>query len=113
MKPRPARGLKPGRPSNGTRKRSASVSRAVEDFATSAGIELPALIGFDHAMLGVAHQGGRYFLVYDHAMMLQDLVAQGLSKAEAVEYFDFNIAGADLGESTPAFLLKLGRGHAH
>ena len=59
---------------------------------------------FDDAIVGVAQQFDRTFVVYDEARVLARLEAMGLDADEAREYYEFNVLGAYVGESTPAFL---------
>ena len=58
--------------------------------------------------MGVAYGCGRPdLLVYDTDLILSDLVDQGMSPEEAIDYFSYNIAGAWVGEGTPLFLGRL------
>jgi hypothetical protein len=62
--------------------------------------------GLDEAILGVASRiGSADFLVYSRGQCIGLLMESlGCNYMEAEEYFDFNVAGAYVGESTPAFL---------
>lgn len=61
--------------------------------------------GFDAAFLGIGQRCGQPDVaVYDRARCLQILVAQGATLDEATEHFEFNVAGAWVGECTPLFL---------
>ena len=61
--------------------------------------------GFDDAILGVAERCGQPTLVaYDRCRCIDILVAQGMDREEAEEYFEFNVAGAWLGEQTPVWI---------
>ena len=63
--------------------------------------------GFDDAIIGVATQFNRQFIVYDYDKVIMILRRDTeMSEEEAVEYYDFNIVGSYVGESTPAFLKK-------
>lgn len=62
------------------------------------------LIGFDEAIIGISCQFNRTFAVYDRAKVIQILIEEGLTEEEAEEHFSFNISGAYVGESTPAFV---------
>ena len=63
--------------------------------------------GFDDAIIGVATQFDRQFIVYDYDKVIMILRRDTeMSEEEAVEYYDFNIVGSYVGESTPAFLKK-------
>jgi hypothetical protein len=67
--------------------------------------ELLAADGFEDALVGVVHQFDRSFLVYDREKCIQILMDRdGMDRDGAVEFFDFNVAGAWVGPNTPAFL---------
>ncbi len=69
--------------------------------------EYPELLkadGFDDAILGVVHRMGIQAICYDQDKVIDILMGDGMTYEEAVEYFEFNIAGAWVGESTPFFL---------
>lgn len=71
--------------------------------------EYPDLLkadGFDEAILGVVHRLGIQAICYDQEKVIEILM-RDMSEEEAWEYFDFNIAGAWVGESTPFFLQKM------
>ena len=55
--------------------------------------------GYDEAVLGV--DGKTYRLIYSVDKVLSILCEQGMTWEEAREFFDFNVAGAYVGEKTP------------
>ena len=58
--------------------------------------------GFDPAVIGVSTNG---CLVYDVETILEILMERnGWSYEDAVEYFDYNIDGAYVGERTPIYV---------
>lgn len=60
----------------------------------------------ENALVGVCLQFGRPGVaLYDYPKVLANLMAEGMSYEEAVEFFDFNIIGAWVGEYTPAFVV--------
>ena len=61
---------------------------------------------FADAFLGFIYQFGKTepTAVYDYKKTLRILVKNGMSKCDVEEYFEFNIAGGYLGETTPVFL---------
>jgi len=72
--------------------------------------------GFDDAILGyadcwgVAIGGGGerlYRVVYSVRRIVEALVAAGMDEESAMEYFEFNIAGAYLGPNTPVYMYDL------
>ena len=73
--------------------------------------EYPDLLkadGFDDAIIGVVERIGVQAICYDQEKVIDILIERdGMTYEEAVEYFDFNIAGAWVGESTPFFLQKM------
>jgi hypothetical protein len=72
--------------------------------------EYPELLkadGFDDAILGVVQRMGIQAICYDQDKVINILMGDGMTYEEAVEYFEFNIAGAWVGESTPFFLQKM------
>lgn len=61
--------------------------------------------GYDDCIVGIAEQFGRPAVaVYDKLKLIQRLVEDGMTDEEASEYFDYNIIGAYVGESTPVFV---------
>ena len=60
---------------------------------------------YDPFILGVAYRCNTGpLLVYDMPAILEAHVKEGMSYAEAEEYFSFNTLGAWVGEGTPIFL---------
>ena len=64
--------------------------------------------GFDEAIIGMAERINLGPVVaYDVDKMLEIMVERdGMSYEEAIEYFDYNIIGAWMGENTPVFITK-------
>lgn len=63
--------------------------------------------GFDRALSGVMYDkiNGVHRLVYSRAISLDILMKRDdMSFEEAVEFFDFNVEGAYMGEKTPVWL---------
>ena len=61
--------------------------------------------GFDRAFLGIGRVfSGPSIAVYDKSMVITILRESGMKLDEAYEYFDFNVAGAYVGEKTPMFV---------
>lgn len=75
----------------------------IEVFMEDAGVENLLLAdGFDDAFIGYDLAKSR--AVYDSDKCVQLLVAGGMSSDDAVEFFDFNVLGAYVGEKTPLFV---------
>ena len=61
--------------------------------------------GFDDALLGVVTDfNSEARLAYSKSICIDSLVDQGMSYEEAIEYFDYNVAGAYVGEKTPIWV---------
>ena len=60
---------------------------------------------FDSAIVGLARQFNTSFIVYSQRRTLAALMAsEGMTEQEAIEWYEFNMAGAWVGKGTPAFL---------
>jgi hypothetical protein len=71
--------------------------------------EYPDLLkadGFDEAILGVVQRMDVQAICYDQDKVIEILM-QDMSHEEAVEYFEYNVAGAWVGEFTPFFLQRM------
>lgn len=60
--------------------------------------------GLDDAFIGVGHAFNQALVCYDVEKVIRILRKDGMSREDAQEYFDFNIAGAYMGENTPVFI---------
>lgn len=59
--------------------------------------------GFDEAIVGITTNG---LVVYDVELMICVLVSQGMGYTEAVEYLEFNVFCAYVGENTPIYMTR-------
>jgi hypothetical protein len=61
--------------------------------------------GFDNCLIGfTSNQCGNPVAVYDKCKMIKKLAKDMNSDDEALEYFDYNIEGAYVGEFTPKYV---------
>ena len=61
--------------------------------------------GFEYALIGFGYQFTYPVAVYSRKRCIDILMDDGIMDySEATEYFDFNVSGAYVGESTPVFL---------
>ena len=61
--------------------------------------------GFDDCIAGVVGRIGQPDIIcYDRDKVLNNLMSQGMTDEEAVEYFEYNQIGAWVGEQTPCFI---------
>jgi hypothetical protein len=59
--------------------------------------------GFDDAVIGIEERSGR--LVYDVKLMISILICdEEMSEEDAIEYLDYNVIGAYVGEQTPIYI---------
>ena len=60
--------------------------------------------GFEDALIGIT-EGMNAVAVYDYESCVHILISRWImSYEEAVEYMDFNVTGAYVGEKTPVFV---------
>ena len=71
--------------------------------------EVVVMDGYDDCILGVAEGfGSKEVVVYDREKVFQKLEDNGMTREEAVEWYEFNQLGAYVGENTPMFLITPG-----
>ena len=67
--------------------------------------DMMVVAGHDEAILGTVENAEGYTVVaYSKGGIVEGLVRQGMTLEEALEFFDFNIAGAYVGVGTPVFI---------
>ncbi len=63
--------------------------------------------GCDDAIVGLGHRCGcDTVVVYDYDKLVDVFIQQGMKEDESVEWIDFNILGAWIGEDTPIVLME-------
>lgn len=65
--------------------------------------DLLTLDGFDEAVIGVVERIDLLVVCYDRNKIIQILM-RDMNYEEAFEYYEYNILGAYMGESTPVYL---------
>ena len=61
--------------------------------------------GFDDCIAGVVHRYGQPTIIcYDKEKVLEQLMDDGMTDEEAIEYFEYNQIGAWVGEQPPCFI---------
>ena len=79
----------------------------VEAFAASASVELVLYDGHDDAIMGIGERLGDFFVVYDVERIIRKLMTRdGMTRDDAREFCDFNIAGSAIGDATPCLLQR-------
>jgi hypothetical protein len=63
--------------------------------------------GFDDALIGVGMQFSREVAVYDYDKCLDILIQRdGMDIEGAIDYMEYNVVGAYVGNSTPVFIIR-------
>lgn len=63
---------------------------------------------FDRAIVGAASRINLMVVAYDRELVIDALVTvDGMDRDDAEEYYEFNIAGAWMGDGTPVFIERL------
>jgi len=60
--------------------------------------------GLESAFMGIGRQFHYPIAIYSYRKTIKILMKQGMDREDAEEYFQFNIAGAFVGDQTPVFL---------
>lgn len=61
--------------------------------------------GFEDALVGYAERAcSDVVAVYDREKCIECLIAEGCSREDAIEHFEFNVVGSYVGKKTPIFL---------
>lgn len=83
----------------------------VRQAITDENPEALLLDGFEDALIGFARRCGQPTLaVYDYEKCVDVLVNRdGMTEEDAVDYIEFNVAGAWVGEHTPVMFCRLER----
>jgi len=60
--------------------------------------------GFEDALIGTVQRFGmNNVALYDYPKCIKILEKQGMKEDEAIEFFEYNVVGAWMGDGTPAF----------
>ena len=69
-------------------------------------IEILFCDGYDDAIIGLGQSFNTYKVIYDRNKILA-ILENDMTDEEAIEFFEYNIIGAYVGESTPIFTVDL------
>jgi hypothetical protein len=82
--------------------------RTIRELLSDIDDELLLMDGFDDCIIGICHSfGGEPVVAYDYEKVIAQLQSHGMTYEEAVEYHEFNQAGAYVGELTPVFIVRI------
>lgn len=80
----------------------------MDELCDRYGEGLMRMDGYDDCILGVASgYGGEPRFVYSYNRVIKRLMADGMTEEEAIEFHEFNQAGAYVGPQTPWFLEEI------
>lgn len=84
-----------------------AASARMQAFVEELGETVLTADGFDEAFVGIGYRcANQPCAVYDRDKCIEVLEGQGMTHDEAEEFFDFNTAGAYVGEQTPIFVTR-------
>jgi hypothetical protein len=63
--------------------------------------------GLEEAFIGIGYSFHTPIAIYSKKKAIKCLEKKGMDKEQALEFFDYNIAGAYVGDQTPIFLEDL------
>ena len=65
--------------------------------------------GLDHAFVGLMMRFNvlEPIACYDYDRVIEGYIEEGMTEEEAIEFFEFNVIGAWVGERTPCFLRRM------
>lgn len=68
--------------------------------------ELLKMDGYDDCAIGLAYRfGHQEVIAYDLNKVLHKLQADGMTYDEAMEFYEYNMIGAYVGDATPIFVM--------
>lgn len=104
MQETPTKKPKPRNPDHGPRTRSSETQRILEWIdETFEVVVYPS--GFEDCIVGVGERhGGPPVAVMDVEKMLTKMEKQGMTREQAIEYFDRQLLGVHIGEENPVYM---------
>lgn len=78
--------------------------RIVQNYMSETDCESLFADGFEEAVIGIVERfNSEPLVLYDKEKCLDILVSQNMTRDEALEFFEYNVIGAWVGEGTPCF----------
>lgn len=84
--------------------KKSKMRKKLENLAHEMDIQIKFADGHDNAIVGLGRQFNTHAVIYNQNIVIQNL-CHDMSYEDALEYFEYNIAGAYVGENTPIFLI--------
>ena len=68
-------------------------------------VEFLTADGYEDCIIGVCTRFGQEpIIAYDSEKVIKSLMRDGINQDDAIEFFEYNIIGAWMGDNTPCFL---------
>ena len=80
--------------------------KEIDRISDEMGENLLLFDGFDEAIVGVGTQHNVAIVVYSKGKIIEAIMQDGGTYEEAIEHFEFNVAGSYVGEQTPLILFE-------
>lgn len=81
--------------------------KSIEEFAESLELDIVFADGFDKCIIGLGQCFDSYKVIYDRSKVIASLM-EHMTQEDAEEFFEYNVVGSYIGESTPIFTVDLG-----
>ena len=78
----------------------------VAEYGTNIEQDILLADGFDDAIVGII-RGDPAKAVYDYGKMVDVLMGDGMSEIDAIEYLEYNVVNAYVGEKTPHYMDRI------
>lgn len=78
----------------------------VIEFVNFVGVDIIMPDGLEEAFIGVGWQFNKPIAVFDKEQCIEIIRSWGVDEVDALEYFEYNVQGAYVGDQTPIFLEK-------
>ena len=80
----------------------------IKDYLAEDNPEAIIYDGVDDAIIGLVYQNHVPILAYSYSKWIDILIKRdGMETEEAIEFFDFNVAGGNLGEHQPIIIYDM------
>jgi len=64
--------------------------------------------GYDEAFIGIGYSYSGVYACYDYDKVIHIIMGNGsMTLEEAIDFFDFNVIGAYIGENNPVFVERV------
>lgn len=87
--------------------KSKNIEKLIESECPDQIDDILLAVGFDDAFMGITKGAGQEpKACYDYKKCINILMEEGSSREDAVEHFEFNVIGSNVGDYSPLFLFR-------